>query len=558
MEKASVTFSSPRQTDSIHALKLRATADIDRLKSVAVYNGYFDASIEFTLIDLPVPQITFHVNLGNRFYLGGLTIIWGDKDVVEQDLLTRNESVTLTAPTPSDCPSFRKNTPATGEILLSLDKELITSLKERAFAFCKIMRKEIKADRLLSQVDVTLFVQTGPIVRFGPTQIIGADHVENSFFLNNLYWKESDLYSPTSLAKTERALQQSGLFQSVQVEEGSNLGKDWSLPIIITVTEAKPRTVGLGINYTTTLGPGVSAEWEHRNIHGLGRKLSTNLELWQRQRIAKASYTLPHFGAPDQNLLWVVEYDQQNYLPFESSAIKGSSLLDRKVTPRTDVLLGPGIERLESKGIIGNQLYHLAKFFLQLRWSSANSPLDPTRGLAISVKLTPAHQYLSPTFSYLIHTTSLAWYHSVFHDRCTFAARFAVGNITGAAKNTIPLPDRFFGACENSLRGYKTGTVSPLDDHGQPKGGRSTATASFETRIRTQGPLGWVLFYDIGNVFQNVIPEKNNLSLLHSAGIGVRYATPIGPLRLDFAVPFQRRKHIDPPFQIYFSIGQAF
>ena len=376
-------------------------------------------------------------------------------------------------------------------------------------------------------------------------------------FTANHQWKEGDLYSPKLLEGTESSLQHSGLFQSVQVEEGRELGEGWSLPITITVTESKPRTIGAGLNYTTTYGAGVSAEWEHRNLHGLGRKLSADLQLWQKMRTASLTYTIPAFGRCEQSLIWVLEYDHQHYLPFSSSAYKLSPLINHQITPRTDLVYGACFERLESSGIIGHKLYHLIKIPLQLQWSNANSPLDPTKGLSLNIHLTPSYQVLNPHYRYLIHASSLSGYQSIAEDRITFAARVGIGNIIGAGKNTIPLPDRFFGGSQNSLRGYKTGSVSPLDKYHEPVGGRSILTGSLEIRTRARG-LGWAAFYDVGNVFKKTIPDFRHRQILQSVGIGLRYSTPIGPLRLDVAFPLQRRRHIDPVCQIYFSIGQAF
>jgi translocation and assembly module TamA len=140
----------------------------------------------------------------------------------------------------------------------------------------------------------------------------------------------------------------------------------------------------------------------------------------------------------------------------------------------------------------------------------------------------------------------------------TFAARVGIGNIIGASNHAIPLPDRFFGGSQNSLRGYKTGSVSPLNSQGKPIGGRSMITGSLEVRTRTQRGLGWVAFYDVGNVYHRVVPHAERHPLFDSVGVGIRYATPIGPLRLDIGFPLKRRPHIDPLFQLYFSIGQAF
>ncbi len=561
MERASSTISSSNKTvPSFNALKLRTANDVERLKNVAKYYGYFDCRIETRLTPDPTPAVTFDIQLGPLFSFGQLTIDWNDRDMVIDDLTQRKDSAlaSLKGPTLKDVPSFRAGEPATGKAIVAFDTELVRALRSRSFAFARVVSKEVVVDKSSHIVDISIVVQTGPIVRFGTTKIIGAEKVQPEFFSINQGWTEGQLYSPILLEKTENTLQRSGLFQSVQVEEGNDLENNWALPIIINVTEAKPRTVGAGISYTTTYGAGISAQWEHRNMQGLGRKLSLNVELWQKMRMASVSYTFPHFQRDDQSLIWILEYDHQNYLPFTSSAITGSGLINRQLTKRTNIVYGLSLERLESTGIIHHKLWYLAKAPLQLKWSNANAPLDPTKGLAVNLRLTPAYQFNSPHYTYLIETASLAVYQSLWQDAITFAVRAGIGNIIGASNHDIPLPDRFFGGSQNSLRGYKTGYVSPLNQRREPIGGLSMLTGSFEIRTRTQKGLGWVAFYDCGNVYRHVVPDPHRHTVLQSVGLGIRYATPIGPLRLDIAFPLNRRRHIDPFVQLYFSIGQAF
>lgn len=561
MEKSSLTISSSdKNIPSLNALRLRATGDIDRMNIVAVYHGYFNCHIEPTITSQAVPTVEFDIQLGKQFSFGQLTFIWNDQDMVLDDLVHRGEDVTSLAkgPTLKDTPSFRTGAPATGKAIIGIENELINALRTRAFAFARVISKNVIADRTTNIVDIMITVQTGPVVRFGPTSIIGAQHVKPAFFAINQEWKPGELYSPQVLEKTESSLQTSGVFQSVQIEEAKELGQDWTLPITINVTESKPRTIGAGLSYTTTYGAGVSAEWQHRNMQGKARSLALDLELWQKMRTASASYTIPHFQRADQSLVWIIEYDHQNYLPFTSSAINGSALVNRQITSRTTGIYGLRLERLESTGIIGHKLWHLAKFPLQVKWSNANAPLDPTKGISCNIRLTPSYQFYTPHFSYFIQSTSVSLYRSILKNAVTFAIRGGISTILGAPEHEIPLPDRFFGGSQSSLRGYKTGSVSPLNRHKEPEGGRSMLTGSFEIRTRTQKNIGWVGFYDVGNVYKHTLPHAEHLRLLHSVGLGLRYATPIGPLRLDIAFPLNRRKHIDPFFQLYFSIGQAF
>lgn len=541
-------------------LKLRANGDVDRLKNVAQNAGFFNCTVEpfVAFSDSEKASVIFHINLGPIFSLGKLSISWSDEDIVRSSFSSHQEWIEKRLPSPSLVRSFKEGEPATGKRLLAMPEELSSALRSKGYAFCKIINTELLANRSLQRVDVSITVQTGPITRFGKPIIHGVHNVNETLFKSHLAWKEGDFYSPRLIDKTENSLQHTGLFQSVQLDEGDSISDDWMIPMNIRVVEAKARTINAGISYTTTYGPGCSIGWEHRNIGGLGRKLSAQAQLWQKMRTASLSYTIPNFYRDDQNLIWILEHDEQTYLPFESATTQGSLLLDKQLSRRMDCVIGITIERLSSRRIIQQELFYLLKTPCQLRWSSANSPLDPTKGVSFTVRATPSFQVLVPTFSYFTQLSTLAGYYSICHDTITFAARAQAGNIFGASRHAIPLPDRLFGGSENSLRGYRTGSVSPLNKHGQPIGGRSLITGTLEARFRSSTNLGWVAFYDTGEVFSHMIPPLQEARFLHSVGVGVRYQTPIGPLRLDIGVPLQRRKHIDSPFQIYFSIGQAF
>lgn len=148
-------------------------------------------------------------------------------------------------------------------------------------------------------------------------------------------------------------------------------------------------------------------------------------------------------------------------------------------------------------------------------------------------------------------------YQSLTEDkRHVFAVKLMAGSIFGASGHEIPPPERFYAGSESTLRGYRYLTVSPLKHDNKPIGGRSMLVYSMELRNRIGKDFGLVFFYDIGNVYENALPDFKE-KLRQSAGLGIRYYTPIGPIRLDAAVPLNKR-HIDNNLEVYFSIGQSF
>ncbi|HXF29307.1 MAG TPA: BamA/TamA family outer membrane protein, partial [Chlamydiales bacterium] len=265
----------------------------------------------------------------------------------------------------------------------------------------------------------------------------------------------------------------------------------------------------------------------------------------------------PHFHRYYQDRIWLVEFDRQKTLPFFSQTTSGSVMIERHLSESKEFFWGLKLQSLHSQSVEGHHIYSLIKVPTCAKLSSAENLADPEKGLATTIRLTPSWQSFHPQFFYLNHTTSLIAYYPILRHKFTLAVKGTLGNIIGASEHTIPMPDRFFAGSENNLRGYRYLSVAPLNKNHKPIGGRSLLTGSLEARLRTESGLGWVLFYDVGRVYSSNFPNLD-LKFLQSVGIGVRYSTPIGPLRLDIGLPLHRRKKIDSPFQIYFSIGQAF
>lgn len=195
---------------------------------------------------------------------------------------------------------------------------------------------------------------------------------------------------------------------------------------------------------------------------------------------------------------------------------------------------------------------------MQLMWTKTNSLLDPTSGNMVHFKTIPTLQTLGSFFSYTTHLLTTAAYQPLdAKHRFVLAGKASFGSIWGASKHAIPPSERLYAGSDTLLRGYRYLTVSPIGFDHKPIGGRSMMVYSLELRMRVYDPFGVVAFYDIGNVYGQSVPQFDHKQL-QSAGIGLRYYTPVGPLRLDIAFPFNPRAHLDNSFQIYFSIGQAF
>ena len=149
------------------------------------------------------------------------------------------------------------------------------------------------------------------------------------------------------------------------------------------------------------------------------------------------------------------------------------------------------------------------------------------------------------------------YYSVIDKERLILAARAKLGMMAGDSANAIPAPKRFYSGGGGSVRGYQYQTVGPLDANNDPIGGRSLLEVGFEARVKITDSIGIVPFIEGGNVYESMAPDFSG-EFLWGAGLGFRYYTAIGPIRLDVAVPLNKRPNVDDSYQIYISIGQAF
>lgn len=537
---------SHRKTDIQTIFFLQKSIDQDKedMLTRAKNFGYLDATIHSSIEERQKKwHVLFTAALGTRYRL---------------DSIGFHSQGAQEPPSLKDIPSFVPGMFFTSEELLALEHELLYSLLCRGYPRATIVDTIFEADKETKQLSLFFKIDLGPYTTFGPITINGLNTIDADYLLSKIPIKTGAPYKKNELDETENRLLQTGLLSSASFDTSLPVQADGTLPITLHVQEAKLHSIGAGVNYMTTIGPGVAFLYEDRYFNTTGQKLGSRFDLWQKKKQANITLTTPSFVQKKQNRIWLLEYESQIYLPYHSSSLSASYLVEQQLSHNTETVYGARVEHLRSTHILSEKEYELCKLPLQLKWNNSNSLFDPTKGASLNVRLTPSTQFVKPHFSYLIQQTTLCSYSSFIEDKYTLALKGVFGDIVGANKKKIPIPDRFFGGSDTVLRGYKTGTVSPTDKKGTFIGGDSLLAGSIEMRIRQKKEaLGWVLFYDLGKVYAKRYPDSV-FHLFHSLGMGVRYTTPIGPLRLDIAFPLNRRRGIDPILQLYFSIGQAF
>ena len=200
----------------------------------------------------------------------------------------------------------------------------------------------------------------------------------------------------------------------------------------------------------------------------------------------------------------------------------------------------------------------LASIPLDGVWDTRDDLLDPSRGYQLVGQFRPYADVVNDELRFQSFFGDARTYVRIRHSkpRIIWAIRGASGVLTGADRYDIPPDIRFYAGGGGSVRGY---AYQSLGDHvgGQPVGGNSLIELSNELRFKLGKTWGVVAFVDGGNVFATSTPDWEE-GLSWGGGVGIRYHTPIGPVRADVAVPVDRREDIDETYQFYISLGQAF
>ncbi len=547
---SNLTSLKKRPPASINALRYRAESDIPELIKVLQAHGYYEARVHIQIQEIN-KEINVYVIIdpGPRYHL----------ELFDVHLYCES------AEEPNDCCSIsygdidvQLNKPAQTTAILDAELKVLQRLSECGYPLVKIENREVIVDGLTKGVRVTLGVKTGKKAEFGPTTIVGTTKVKPLFLKQKKEWKEGEPYDSRLVEKTQNSLIETGLFSSVLITHEETLSSNGEIPIKIEVSETKHKSVNVGVSYQTVFGPGVTFGWANHNVGRMGRTFSFQGDVTRISQTGSATYLHPDFNRIGQDMIAQAEAAHEA-LP-KAYSMRSYSLMDRFERQFNRRLRGSaGIrgERLYVTESAQNGNFWLLEIPMYLRWSSANSLLNPTRGATLEYILTPAVNVAAAKDVYLLQEFIESAYLSLDEkSRVVLAEKVTYGFILSNGLTAIPLCKRFLGGSEQDLRGYRYHTVSPLIDD-KPIGGRSAIYISLESRFRVTETIGLVPFFDMGSVWTTEYPTKHG-KWFKSVGLGFRFFTFMGPFRADLAFPLDRRKEIDPVYKVLVSIGQMF
>jgi translocation and assembly module TamA len=321
--------------------------------------------------------------------------------------------------------------------------------------------------------------------------------------------------------------------------------------------------VDFGLGYSTDLGANFTAGWHDRNLFGNAEQLNLTASYQAGGDAvvhpgyqASAQFLKPDFLARDQQLELDLTAVKQDLQAYDQTALLEKIALNRKLSPHWTVSLGLSGEQESILQEDVTRHYNLVGIPASLKYDSTNSMLDPTQGIRAAVMLTPTESLGTPNATFLLAQVSGSTYLDFFDNgRSVLALRGLVGQASGVGVFDIPPDQRFYAGGSATVRGYRYQTLGPQFPDEKPTGGTAISTATVELRQRILGNYGVVGFVDVGQVSANGAPFSSEWHA--GAGVGARYYTSIGPIRLDVAVPLNKLPGGDS-FELYIGIGQAF
>ncbi len=322
----------------------------------------------------------------------------------------------------------------------------------------------------------------------------------------------------------------------------------------------KPRSIGAGAGYATDEGPIVSFFWEHRNFLGAGEKFESELYFSPLRQELSTNFINPDVGARKHNLLASTSVKAEDTDAYESKSVGAGVAIERPLwSDRVSGSLGVAYRLAKIKRKKEEEEdFGLLSLPGTIKMDYSDNLLDPTTGWRLNFLAAPYTDTLDAGVIFLkTQVTGTTYLRLTDGAKYILALRGNLGSIAGTSRNDIPADERFYAGGGGSIRGYGYQLAGPLDDENDPVGGRSLIELNGELRYRMSDTIGLVYFIDGGTVADSALPSLEE-RLFIGTGIGLRYITPIGPLRLDAGIPIDRRSDVDDLFQIYVSIGQAY
>jgi translocation and assembly module TamA len=453
---------------------------------------------------------------------------------------------------------------ARSAVIVRAEELALEAWRQLGYAKAEIVSRDVVADHATNAVDATIVVNPGRRAAFGPIAVSGTRDMNPEFVAQQTGLAIGQEYDPDDVRRAQRRLDRLEVFRSARLEAAQSIGDDGLLPYDLIVEELPGRRFGLGATYSTIDGLGLEGYHLWRNLFGQAERLRLDariasigfpIDTAQFDYFAGGTFTKPGFYHPDVDLIAAVSAERTIYPTYTETSAAARVGLSWFFSDELTFNGGANFKRARFDDVFGTRDFATAGVYAGVIFDGRDSSVDPTEGLYAAANVEPYYDFIYGNTGLRVEAEARTYFGFGEDDPFIIAGRIKGGALLGPDLNQIPPDKLFFAGGGGSVRGYGFKSIGVDDGTGTVTGGRYLLEASLEARAKVTEDIGVVGFVDGGYVAADVFPGLEDLRL--GAGIGVRYYTGLGPLRLDVAVPLNKRPG-DADYAIYAGIGQAF
>ena len=575
----------------------RARSDVDRLTTALQSFGYYQCAVAIRINAMMVnnpglgdlvtalpkgadAQVSIGFTLGPLYHLGRIEIDGEVPEAVRTALgLTTGQ-------------------PAVASAVLAGGSRMLATMQDQGYAFAAVDPPIAVENATQPVLDLSFHVVMGAKVNVGAIHFEGLQRMHEPLLRARLPLRTGDRYSASTLERARRDLLALGVFSQVSLAVGTAVDDSGGVPVTFKVRERARHAFSVSAAYSSDLGGSAGVSWTDRNVFGNADQLTlaaSVIDLGGSDTTGtgydtSAKYLIPDFGRRDQSIQFAVGALKQSLQAYDQTARTTSVTLIRKLSSVWTVSVGGATtdEQIIQEDALGTMLdtrfYTLFALPMNVTYDTTDltSPLEePRHGIRASLSLRPTLALGHPNSRFLISQVKVATYFDLNHllptdpGRTVLALRGLAGRAEGAGEFSLPPDQRFYGGGSDTIRGCRYQSVGPQFPVTPefpvltPIGGTAITAGGAELRQRLRGNFGAVAFVDAGHVSAPITALPGDTGQVSStlraqssefrvgAGAGLRYYTPIGPIRLDVAVPVPR--HIgDDALEVYIGLGPSF
>ena len=552
--KQSTLEEGRREPANAAQIDRRSREDAELLAELLRSRGYYDALVEpRTEQSGAMLQVVLEAQPGQQYRFAAVDLPGLDAAGPEAAKLAETFGV-------------KTGDPVIAEDVIAGELRLRTALGEQGFAEAEIGERQVEINHQTHLATLTLPVSPGPVAQFGTIRVSGRPPFDARHLQTIARFKPGDPFKRSEVDDLRRALIATSLVSTADIQlvpvDGGR-----TVDLAVRLEPAPSRTIAGELGYGTGEGARLEASWTHRNFFNPEGALTLRGVAGTKEQLIGVQLRRSNFKMRDQVLNLQASAANREFDAYRAKTLQILGNIERQSnfiwqkkwtwTAGAELLATDERGVFDLSGIKDTRTFLIAALPASLGYDGSDSLLDPTTGFRLSGRISPEVSARNGAFTYGRAQVDASAYHPV-SDRIVAAGRVRLGTIIGAGTFDIAPSRRFYSGGGGSVRGYGYQQLGPKDMEGDPIGGRGLAEFAVEARIRLKqfgGNFGIVPFFDGGSLTTGSEPSFSNWRF--AVGLGARYYSSFGPIRIDVGFPLNRQEG-DGPVAVTVSLGQAF